>query len=119
MNGKMSQFTIMNDIVNVSQRVMIFTALITLHVHSSYLYSILALFNVIAKHCTNGNVRLTQGRNETEGILQLCVNNQMSLVCKANWTAREAQVLCRSIGYPFKGERIHMHIIIMISKWPV
>ena len=50
-----------------------------------------------------GNVRLTHGQDDSEGILRLCVNDQMELVCGTNWSTEEARVLCRSIGLPYTG----------------
>ena len=51
--------------------------------------------------CTNGSVRLSYGHDHTEGILQLCINAQMGLVCGTNWSTEEAEVLCTSIGLPY------------------
>ena len=50
-----------------------------------------------------GNIRLIHGRDDSEGILRLCVNDQMGLVCGTNWSTEEARVLCKSIGQSYTG----------------
>lgn len=44
------------------------------------------------------------GRSETGGILQLCVDSKIGLVCGKYWSRDEARVLCRSLGYPSSGK---------------
>ena len=59
--------------------------------------------HALEQECVDGNVRLSYGHDHTEGIVQLCLNAQIGLVCGTSWSSKEAQVLCRSIGLDYTG----------------
>ncbi|XP_019854372.1 PREDICTED: scavenger receptor cysteine-rich domain superfamily protein-like [Amphimedon queenslandica] len=50
--------------------------------------------------CNNGDVRLTGGFFDNEGTVEVCGNRQWSYVSDANFTANNARVICRQLGYP-------------------
>ena len=55
---------------------------------------------IISLACNNGDVRLTSGYFDNEGAVEVCGNRQWSYVADANFTAANARVICRQLGYP-------------------
>ena len=60
--------------------------------------------------CTEGEVRLLGGPDEFSGILTVCVNGALTLVCEEYFEYREANVICRQAGFIDRG----MFLIIVI-----
>ena len=58
---------------------------------------------VILAACTDGDVRLSGGRNGTEGRVEICTRNTWGTVCNSDWTSTEAQVVCNQLGYARAG----------------
>ena len=54
--------------------------------------------------CTNGQLRLIGGSSETEGRVEICYENQWGTVCDNGWSAEDARVVCRQLGYQTLGE---------------
>ena len=48
--------------------------------------------------CINGDVYLA-GESGSEGTVQLCYNNEWGTVCDNGWTGKDADVVCRQLGY--------------------
>ena len=49
--------------------------------------------------CVTGDVRLVGGSNPLEGRLEVCFYNQWGTICSASWSANEALVACKQLGY--------------------
>ncbi len=49
-------------------------------------------------NCTNGEVRLANGVNATEGRVEICLNRAWGSVCDQGFTKEEAMVVCRQLG---------------------
>ena len=53
--------------------------------------------------CTEGEVRLLGGPDEFSGVLTVCVNGALTLVCARSFDIREANVICRQAGFVNRG----------------
>ena len=47
----------------------------------------------------NGAIRLVNGGRPTEGSVQICVDGVWGHVCGGYWSAVNAKVVCRQLGY--------------------
>ena len=53
--------------------------------------------------CSHGTTRLIGGTSSMEGRVEVCVNGLWGTVCSHGWTARDANVACRQLGYSGSG----------------
>ncbi len=49
--------------------------------------------------CFNGDVRLVRGSVPQEGAVEVCTNNTWDTVCDGHWDKRDADIVCRQLGY--------------------
>ena len=68
-------------------------------------------FKALAQ-CNHGEVRLVGGHSPNEGIVEVCACTcTWGTVCYDSWGRRDAQVVCRQLGYKPDGKH---HIINML-----
>ena len=62
--------------------------------------------------CEIGDLRLVGGEIESEGTVEVCTSNVWSgaSICDDQWDNREAEVVCRQLGYTAKGGLIASHL---------
>ena len=66
---------------------------------SYHCYTILAAaLSTPFANCTDGELRLMDGTVETEGRVEVCINNAWGAVCEAGFSQEEATVACRQLG---------------------
>ena len=65
-------------------------------------------FNLIAlnttSNCTTGHVRLTSGQSQYVGLVEICYGGVWKSICPRGWDTREAQVVCRQLGFNSVGQ---------------
>ena len=48
----------------------------------------------------------TGGLQESEGTVEICIDNLWGLVAQYEWSTADAEVTCRQLGYPSEGTDI-------------
>ena len=49
--------------------------------------------------CIDGDVRLVDGTERTDGRVEVCYSNVWGRVCDSSWSSVEAGVVCKQLGY--------------------
>ena len=51
--------------------------------------------------CAEGEIRLINGKDKSEGTVELCINHAWGTICssKKNWGTIDSNVVCRQLGY--------------------
>lgn len=62
--------------------------------------------------CANGDVRLSDGNNPSEGRVEVCFNGEWGTVCDNNWSTDDGKVVCRQLGYETDGTFLHTSHIL-------
>lgn len=53
--------------------------------------------------CIDGLIRLQDGKNNSEGRVEICVKGAWNTVCDEGWDEYAAKVICREIGFDYAG----------------
>ena len=54
---------------------------------------------VVTASCKEGDIRLANGNVPSEGLVQVCLSGTWGSVCDDLWDNRDAQVVCRQLGF--------------------
>ena len=67
-------------------------------------FFILFIYPVTGQYCcVNGDVRLANGTSSNEGRVEVCYNCVWGTVCDSGWNDKDAQVVCRQLGFSGQG----------------
>ena len=71
--------------------------------------------STLFSNCSNGDVRLTGGHSDSEGLVEICINNAWGTICDSNWDANDGDVVCKQLGFLplgmyLDGNRVDSHI---------
>ena len=69
-------------------------------------------------NCTYGDVRLVNGRNQYEGRVEVCINNQWGTVCDNSWSATDATTVCKQLEYAYTSSMIKLLLVAKINFLP-
>ena len=56
--------------------------------------------------CSDGDIRLVNGRLNSEGRVEICFNGRWGTICDDLWGPEEARVVCRQQGFIPDGKHI-------------
>ena len=58
-------------------------------------------------NCTDEQIRLVGGGNDSLGRVEVCFNNAWGTVCNSRFGTNEAKVICRQLGFSDIGEVVY------------
>lgn len=71
-------------------------------------YSYISISLQFLGTCTTGDVRLYGGATPQEGTVEYCSHNSWHSACNYGWDCREANVVCRELGYEKAGQLVYI-----------
>ena len=82
-----------------------------MHTYHSQVTFSMKFFYPVPENCTNGELRLRGGTTPREGRVEICINKIWGTICGTLWDNRDAQVVCRQLGFPSIGEILYVKFI--------
>ena len=64
----------------------------------------------IQESCENGRIRLCNGPSNTEGRVEVCINDVWGSVCDYQWGTADANVVCNQLGYYPTGRYVYSDV---------
>lgn len=55
--------------------------------------------DTLVGNCTEGDLRLEGGVNNTQGRVEVCLNNAWGTICNSQFGTNEARVICHQLGF--------------------
>ena len=68
-------------------------------------------------NCTNGEVRLVNGSGPHEGRVEVCINEAWGSICSNEWDDKDADIVCKQLGYLPLGQYIKIIITLMLCMY--
>ena len=59
-------------------------------------------------------MRLVDGPSPYEGRVELCSGGQWGTLCNGFWDYRDAQVVCRQLGFPAAGKSPLCFVLVLV-----
>ena len=69
----------------------------------------------VSGNCSDGNVRIRFGANERIGTVEVCVSGFWGSICDSLWDSRDADVVCRQLGFYTFGKLLANNLSLMVN----
>ena len=73
-----------------------------------YCLFIVLLSANVTPNCSDGDIRLADGRYGSEGRVEICYNGKWGTVCDDRWDDKDAMAVCQQLGFPSEGKMSYL-----------
>ena len=60
-------------------------------------------YDIGSDNCSTGDVRLSEGKHDNEGRVEVCIGGRWGTICDDKWDDKAATVVCQQMGYSHGG----------------